>query len=186
MENQEETKSTRTFFRNPAFVIAVLLLAALAAGVLMWQEWDKKSIQEENGSIQKLPVQKPVVKTFPADELPSGLPSDIPLEADAQVLRNERVTAEKVEGTEVQARRVFVSNRSVEENATLYLEYLTQNGWEVADSESPEGFVVLIGQKLDGAQILRIVIAKLEAPPGAEIALTGSEVDITFTELQSR
>jgi hypothetical protein len=176
MDNKDD-KIYKRFFITAIFV---LILIAAAGLILIWKSGI--SFLKEKEVSKNQPVKNIAVKSFPKGELPSGLPSDIPLEKDAQVLRNEKVTI----GNETTFRRVFVSDRSLEENKKIYLEYLNKNGWEAADSRSPEGFAVLIGNKSENNQRLRIVISKLKAPAGAEIALTGSEVDITLTEVAAK
>lgn len=83
-------------------------------------------------------------------ELPGDLPKDLPVEADAFIIRNEIVHYNK--SNEVHSTRVYVSEKSTEENFLLFEKYLNNNGWKIlAKLDQPDlKYLVAQNNKMEG------------------------------------
>jgi hypothetical protein len=81
-----------------SLIILVLVLAALAGGLLYYQNKHPKITNHPSGQNQSpVPPEKPKdaflsKKTYSAGELPEGLPADLPLEKNALVLESYTAT----------------------------------------------------------------------------------------------
>ena len=176
----EKDTNTNKYNKPVALILSiVLIITVLLFSLFVWQKQSKNKMVANQSQLPLV-----VIKRLDKNQLPEGLPQNIPIESDAQILKNEKITTEKPVGKEIEWRHAFISKYTLEENKNIYLDYLKQNGWNIINSNSPDGFEVLIGQRNNNNQILRIVISKIKTPPGAEIAITGSEVDITLTEIK--
>ena len=176
----EKDINTNKYNKPVALILSIfLIITVLLFSLFVWQKQSKNKMVANQSQLPLV-----VIKRLDKNQLPEGLPQNIPIESDAQILKNEKITTEKPAGKEIEWRRAFISKYTLEENKNIYLDYLKQNDWNIINSNSPEGFEVLIGQRNNNNQILRIVISKIKTPPGAEIAITGSEVDITLTEIK--
>ncbi len=97
---------------------------------------------------------KPVPQTaVPETKLPDRFPSDVPIEAGAQITQN--FNAVNSSG-KFQASREFISKKTVEENYTLYQAVLKQNGWTVTSTTTSSVQSIILATK--GADSLNIRI----------------------------
>lgn len=85
-------------------------------------------------------------KEVPANEAPSGFPSEVPIEAGAKITQNYE--ADTTDGRH-QATRTFESSRTVAQNYQTYLNFLTQNGWEVTNKLQTDNLASVFGKKDD-------------------------------------
>ena len=72
------------------------------------------------------------IKTLPTDQIPPGLPGNLPLEPKAQVLQN----AELNSTSSSQSIRVYVSSQSIDQDFSSYQAYFSQNGWTLNTRET--------------------------------------------------
>lgn len=83
-------------------------------------------------------VAKVEVQAVPKTELPKDFPSDVSLEAGAEITLNFNAINAK---GEYQASREFISKKTVAENYVLYQKILKDNGWTItiAKADAPAG-----------------------------------------------
>ena len=123
-------------------VIVIVILAVVFAAVL-WVTKGNVSPRLANPSASSTPksaapaaapVVVPVVTTpVPQGALPQQFPSDIPLEAGAQITLN--YNAINAAGN-FQASREFISKKTVAENYALYQTVLKDNGWNITGTQA--------------------------------------------------
>jgi len=76
-------------------------------------------------------------------QLPTGMPSSIPVEAGAKILENSNSTTSN---NALQATRVFESKKTLAENYAIYEKFLTDNNWNVVTRLSEGNNRVLAGR----------------------------------------
>ena len=66
----------------------------------------------------------------PPAQAPTGFPTDIPIEKNAQIIQNYNATANGL----IQATRTFITKQTLADNFTLYSNYLKNSGRTVTNS----------------------------------------------------
>ncbi len=108
-----------------ALIIVLIVVLAAALGFKAW--WGSRSKTSTGGNNQQQNNQSASqkIEKVAADKLPTGFPTDFPLEKDAKVDQNFNVTTDG----KTQATRKFISEKSLKENYDLYKDWLGKNGW---------------------------------------------------------
>ena len=169
-----------TVIRNKKIVIGAVIIIA-AAGFLTFllarsQEAVKPTIPnmtegetEFNSATQTPNIVKEEVDT---KNLPEALPSDLPLEAEAEVKENSVVSSPDKPGV-TQYTRKYTSQKSLDENYEIYKDYLQKNGWNILTSIEEDGLRSLIAANADNSKQMFVTIS--------ENSLTGEvTVDVTI------
>lgn len=147
----------------------IVFLVAIFLGGAFWYLYGMYSgpdvIQVAPVSDQQVEnVSKPTVEEV-SQELPSGFPTDIPIEAGA--VFNQNYTAD-AEGQQ-QMTIVFPSKVSIKDNHVLYAAYLKEKGWTVTNSYESENLSSLYALREDN-----------------EVNVTVSAVETSTDEMQSQ
>lgn len=109
-------------------LIALILILAIG-GVLYWANQKKHtnpaSSKQEAKAVYK-PQKEVAVTSVPGNQLPAGLPSDLPIQStDSEVVRNIEANS----GNDTQSTRTYISKKPIEEIAKDYTEYYVSHGW---------------------------------------------------------
>ncbi len=126
------------------WLIVILILVGL--GFFAWTNFKNSAQKVENSkTVTKQGAPKKDLSVPPAvtvtkkqvetAKLPSGLPSDVPIEAGAKILQN--YTATTSDG-KIQATRIFETSKSLDDNAKVYTDYLVKNNWKITTKTTIE------------------------------------------------
>lgn len=138
-------------------LIILLMIVAGAAALTILIVMVVKHYSAPTGPVEAAdPIH---VNKVDSSKLPTMFPADIPLEEGAEVDQNYNATSDDG-GT--QATRSFVTQKSFDENITIYKEYMQKNGWDIQISKAPdETSRVLVGMK--GLSQLQVSMAIVPA-----------------------
>lgn len=129
-------------------VILFLVVSAFSSYFYFGDMWEvEKDVTEEG------------VKTeYIVGDLPPNLPSNLPLEEGAVLMRNEIVTVPP--GNEVQSVRTYLSKESVADNTTIFRKYLKDNGWLIVIDQNNQDFGLLMAEKPDKKGTFKFSVSK--------------------------
>lgn len=148
-------------------IVSALVLILGYAGYMWWQT--KQAGQAVGDSVI-------TTKAVPQDQLPSQFPEGIPIEKGAKTLvsLDQTSTDGRFQGT-----RKFVSAKSIEQNASIYEEFLTTDGWKIqstTDQPTLKHFsarkgdlllqIVLNEAKITDGNTVEIIVQQAEPAPG--------------------
>lgn len=148
-----------TTSNNKNFLYGVMIIIVLVAIYLVFGNSIKNISWFKNPSdSQKVePTTKPVTDQIPQNQLPSALPSDIPIEKDAVISRNEVV---RLPNGEIQYIRKFISKKTVAENYKIYKAYISNTlKWTIKVDTNTATFASLMADK-DESGVLGVIISK--------------------------
>jgi len=121
---------------NKKILVSIVVLVALAIAVIVIQRSTKKALspgtttgQQSQGTTTQ-PVANVDVNPVESKTLPANLPTDLPWESGAEILQNFEATNKDT--GQYQATRVYVSKKTLDQNMTIYKDYLTSHGWVIA------------------------------------------------------
>jgi hypothetical protein len=138
-------------------VVAALVLVLGYAGYAWWQS---KQETPDSG--------EPVIttKAVPQDQLPSQFPAGIPIEKGAKTLvsLDQTSTDGRFQGT-----RKFVTAKSIEQNAAIYKEFLTEDGWKTVSSTDTDTLKHFSARK--GDLLIQIVLNEAEITDGNTVEI---------------
>ncbi len=137
-------------------IVGALILILAYAGYSWWQ-----SRQATNSN------DKPIIttKAVPQNQLPERFPSGIPIE-DGKILvsLDQTSTDGRFQGT-----RKFVTAKTIEQNAALYKDYLTKNGWKIESTTDQPTLKHFSARKDD--LLLQIVLNEAEVTDGNTVEI---------------
>ena len=126
---------------NLAIVVAIVVVVVLVGGILYWRSLTPSpaatgvSTGTPSGSAptagNSAPVAKVEITQVPTATLPTGFPSDVPIEAGATITLNFQGTNA---AGEYQASREFISAKTADANFKYYQEVLKSGGWTVTNA----------------------------------------------------
>lgn len=139
-------------------VVAALVLILGYAGYAWWQS--KQAGDLANGD--------PVIttKAVPQDQLPSQFPVGIPIEQGAKTLvsLDQTSTDGRFQGT-----RKFVTAKTIAQNATIYKDFFTQDGWKIQSSTDQATLKHYSARK--GDLLLQIVLNEAQITDGNTVEI---------------
>lgn len=113
---------------------------------------------------------KNITTEVPSDQLPQGLPSNLPIEKDVQITNN--TTTRTPEGT-FSSTRTYLSTKSLAENYSIFANYFKSNKWEIiSDIDNPD-YKFLAAQ-----QGYKTILVNLNLTPQSE----KTTVSVSYTE----
>lgn len=141
-------------------IISVVAVIAIAGLVLVFKSQAPKTLAPapvavENANKEAV-VQPPIAvpqTNVDVAKLPERFPSDVPLEAGAEVTSN--YTAVNAKGL-YQSTREFVSKKTLAENFALYQSALKQAGWTITQSIDDAAQKVILATKSGSSLTIRI------------------------------
>jgi hypothetical protein len=121
-------------------VLVVVVLVAVSKNRTAKAPAESPQAQSQQKPSSEQPKAVPV-QAVDVGKLPQEFPSDIPLEAGAQVTLNYNAT--NAAGN-FQASREFISKKTVAENYALYQKVLKDNGWTITGTQenTPAGNLI--------------------------------------------
>lgn len=131
--------------KNKILITSLVVLAVVAVGYLIFSNSNNQIANESIQPPEQSPAPDQAKDQSPAqpeenqvkiqevakNELPKDFPSDIPLEAGAEITLNFNTI---IPTGELQATREFISAKTVTENLVLYKKILTENGWNITST----------------------------------------------------
>jgi len=99
-------------------------------------------------------------KTDFGTSMPTDFPADVPLESGAQVEQSYSLDY----SGQKQLTYVFMSRKTVEENYTLYTDFLNEQSWDLVNSYESPALSSLYGRK-EGSDI-NVTISEIASSPG--------------------
>lgn len=149
--------------------LIVLIAAAVVITMVIYPFYKNRKGSQDAQTAEKTELKKEIVDK---SKLPSKLPTNVPVEANSEVLENYNL--QNLDG-QSQATRSFESNKTLEQNLAIYKDYMTKNNWSGIAVLDQDALKVISGSK--GNQKLQVSISKSPKPP------TVSIVSISITEL---
>lgn len=116
----------------PLLILVLLAIIVVAAKVLPKRQAVTNNPAQPSAAAKAPAPSMPQVVVVPVAQVPPGLPNNLPWEKGAVVLQNFTVK-DPVTG-KTQSTRVYVSAKTLDNNFTIYQNYLQQNGWTVVSS----------------------------------------------------
>jgi len=116
-----------------AVILLVILLVVVLA--LAWKYPKQNSGVNTNPGEQTTKQQsQPMVgvSAVPPAQIPPGMPSNLPFEANAKILNN--FTIKDPTTGKTQSTRAYASQKTIDENFAVYQKYLQDNGWTITNS----------------------------------------------------
>ena len=141
-------------YYGPIAVLIVLL--AIIAVVARTHKFAPAPQQSSSSSASQPNLAASQTKVLPQNEIPSGLPADLPLDKAATAVQNfESKTAD---GGKTQFTRVYLSAQSMDNNFTAYQDYMQKQGWRISETMNLAIMKKLVAEK-SGAT-MEITISK--------------------------
>ena len=123
--------------------LAVILVAVIIVFQYKQQNNDQSQSQETaQATKQTEPVSEPRKTDFGAN-MPTDFPTDIPVENGVKVEQSYRLDY----AGQKQLTIVFLSDKTVEENYSLYADFLKKQGWTVSNKYESPALSSLYGTK---------------------------------------
>ena len=154
---------------NKKFLIVIIVVVVLGAGYAVFRYAGKRQPvqpkpqpgQGQTNNTGQQPAAgknaKPYVNVVqvPTTQLPKGLPSDLPIEKSATVISNVQFATPD---GKTQYTRSYYSSRTLDDNYTVFKNYLDKNGWTINSAVNTEAVKTLDATK--GNNRLSITIGK--------------------------
>ncbi len=141
----------------------LLLLSIIVLAVLVVLYYTGFSRTKLEGEILDTTV-KTTTTEIDQNELPKGLPSDLPLEEGIVManveLQNSFYDSASNQTSETQSVRRYVSSKTVDENKKIFEEYLTDNDWQIVYTLDEENLKMYLAKKVDFEGLLKIQITE--------------------------
>lgn len=135
----------------------ILVFALLIAAALVWLLVSDKNYFKSRDQDQRVPDK--ITRTeVPADQVPEGFPSEVPIEAGAKITQN--FEADLSSGSH-QSTRAFESKKTVAQNYALYTDFLTKNGWAITAKSESADLSSIFAEKNDSQLAVNISRNKL-------------------------
>lgn len=125
-------------------MIVVLLLAAGAGAFLYFSREQKPEQPVVETQKEEAPPKELVKKDVEPGKLPDKFPSGIPMEQGATITQNYNATAPD---GRFQATRVFETKKTLEENITIYKNYLEEAGYSIDSTLDRPEYKMVFGRK---------------------------------------
>ena len=127
------------------FIIVVALI--VTAGIVYWTQF-------RGGQDIVVPVD---VTNLDENKLPVGIPKDLPMEENAQILQNYE--AKEQDSNNLQSTRQYISQKSLQENFDLYKKYLEDNNWVILTATDMDDLKGIMAKNNSG-EIMDITFSK--------------------------
>lgn len=171
---------------QPTKVLKILTILLLIAAALYYSKNYKNTNQPKNDLTPKILY----VQKFENNKISPYLPKDILKEKEINILENKLVVYEK----NIQNQKIIetksilklISNNSKKNNEDFYINYLNQNFWEIERVKSDSDYFILIGKKPQDKEVIQIIITNIPKPDGADIYLSGSQIEIVLTKIHNQ
>ena len=134
-------------------IIFLSVLFVIGATVLLLIFYSNKGSRQVDTKESKVDVEYVAQNT-----LPHELPTDLPIEGGAVLVRNEIIKVKN--STEVQYVRTYYSNKTVGANFDIYKKYLTQNDWDIALEQRESALAILIADKAGKLGTMSVTISE--------------------------
>lgn len=148
-------------------VVIAALFALLYVAILLSNTTSKNRNGEQAVDQAQLPVQ---TTPLPEDKLSSKFPSNLPIEANAEITQNSESKSD--EGAQ-QGTRVFISQKTSTENLALYEAWMKANGWDVLSKMDEAGIKMVLGKK--AYQLLQATVTENADKKTTTVTLTVTE-----------
>ena len=113
-------------------ILAFLVLAIVVVLFLVKSRGPNSPATNQQTQNQQGPPLALDIKDVNEKVVPEGLPSNLPMEAGAKVLQN--YSGSNPANSDKYAIRVFVSNKTIQQNFEIYKKYASENGWAITSS----------------------------------------------------
>lgn len=143
------TPKTKIIISLAVLVILVLAWFAFGHNSKIGNKAGNNPSTQTSSSTEPTSSQTPlnVTKTeVPKNQAPQGFPADIPIEKGATITQNYNATADN--GL-VQATRTFITKQTLDQNFTIYSNYLKNAGWSITNTLNLSTTKVLSAKKGD-------------------------------------
>lgn len=134
-------------------LVGVVILAVVAFVAALIISYINKNNSKDDQSAAEIGTKLDV----PKDQLPEALPANLPQEENTTVVDNYTVPLEN--GREEGA-RLYVTNKTVDENVTIYNDFLKSDGWSEISNKSFDNLKIITGSK--GEERILVNISQTE------------------------
>ena len=143
MDNEFGTKKSFITIKN--LVVLLVVVIVVIAGAVYWAKFR----QVERGIV----IDPPTVTTIDMTKMPTGIPTDLPIEEDVQILQNFET---QEEGTnKFQSTRQYISKKSFGENVSVYSDYFFKNEeWSINSPIIGDNLVTFVAGGVNGEEML--------------------------------
>jgi hypothetical protein len=172
----ETTFPSQTPNSNRKKVFAIIL--PIAVGLVVFGGLIFYYLNSKNAEIPKEPqavslaqsLKPGEIKILNNTEIPEQFPNEFIVEPDAKILQNYNSMSS--DGNLLAARE-YVSEQTVDKNASLFLEMLNKGGWTIVDNIKKSGQVFLTADKAGSR--LRLVIKPYLSTGKAQVLISNLE-----------
>src|SRR3989344_1887054 len=136
-------------------ILLILCLVGVAVIFLFYRSSPKQVSPTPSQKVEQIP---PETEYLPSTTLPPELPTNLPMEKDVPLVRNEIVKVDG--GKEIQNVRMYYSQKTVTQNFDIYKKYLTDNNWKILLEQSDSNLATLLAEKAGNLGTFFISISK--------------------------
>ncbi|PIR40046.1 MAG: hypothetical protein COV33_01735 [Candidatus Zambryskibacteria bacterium CG10_big_fil_rev_8_21_14_0_10_34_34] len=146
MNNEFGTKKSFVTIKKLA-VLFVVVIVIIIAGAVYWAKF--RQVEIERGIV----IDPPTVIAIDITKMPTGIPTDLPIEEDVQILQNFET---QEEGTnKFQSTRQYISKKSFGENVSVYSDYFFKNEeWSINSPIIGDDLVTFVAEGVNGEEML--------------------------------
>lgn len=161
---------------NKVAKIVIFLLALAVGGFLLYRRQNPPKIE---GKVFDTTI-KTQATTLDTTRIPPALPTDLPIEKG--IILENKISENQVPDTssfqirqEEQSTYKYISEKTVEENKKIYLDYFEKNKWDIKYRDEKPDFITYLSQTSYFKGVLKVVISKNELTQDVYVELTVSK-----------
>ena len=129
------------------------IILAVVAGLF----WVVSKYTGKQKSVEELAPPSDLHQTVEVARLPEGLPTDLPIEKDAPIVKNE--LSYDAETGEIRSTRAYYSTRSIAQNQADYAAYFKKVGWQVLSSVNETQLAFIVASQTGVPGVLQVTIS---------------------------
>ena len=148
--------------------LGLLILVALIISLIAYQA-NKSKVKDEPEKVLQVDKQE-----IPADKIPDKLPANIPIEKNAKVRDN--YSASTNDGR-TEATRSYETSKSLEENLSIFTEFMKSNGWTITSTTDQEKYKAVSGVKGSSSLLVQM---------NTDVGTDAKTVSIALTEFPNQ
>ena len=136
-------------------ILLILCAVGVAIIFLFYRSSPKQVSPTPPKEVEQIPSE---TEYLPSTTLPPELPTNLPMEKDVPLVRNEIIKVDG--GKEIQNVRMYYSKKTVKQNLDIYKKYLTDNSWKIIFQQSDSNMATLLAEKAGNLGTFSISISK--------------------------
>jgi len=167
--NKMPTLQIKKIFKTPVFILIIIFLIF---DIILISSSYKKLLNirqaPKTQNLQQAETDKSPLTQIETSKYPDYIPKNIPWEQNAVVLNNY----EFPDKTGTQYSRKYLSQKTLEENVSIYQKYLADSKWQITTDTNQADFRMFAATKPDLLGRLVITIAKSHVLGGVTVEVS--------------